>query len=99
MDSAVTSTECRTPDGPVKLTVHVRSATARQRITFAFISPSGRRAWTVRLSASQQGCRPFARHFDDRFAAGPHHLAVSENSQPVPCLVDPGAECGRLFPA
>src|SRR5262245_21484947 len=39
MDSAVTSTECRTPDGPVKLTVHVRSATARQRIIFALCSP------------------------------------------------------------
>jgi hypothetical protein len=39
MDSAVTSTECRTPDGPAKLTVHVRNATARQRIIFAFCSP------------------------------------------------------------
>ena len=29
------------PDGPVKLTVHVRSATARQRTTFAFYSPTG----------------------------------------------------------
>jgi hypothetical protein len=38
-DSAVTSTECRTPDGPVKLTVHVRSATAGQRIIFALSSP------------------------------------------------------------
>jgi len=41
MDSAVTSTECRTPGGPAKLTVHVRSATAHQRIMFAFCSPSG----------------------------------------------------------
>ncbi len=40
MDSAVTSAECRTPDGPVKLTVQVRSATASQRITFAFYSPN-----------------------------------------------------------
>jgi hypothetical protein len=40
MDSAVTSTECRTPDGPVKLTVHVRRATAGQRTTFALFSPA-----------------------------------------------------------
>ena len=39
MDSAVTSTECRTPDGPAKLTVHVRRATAGQRIIFALSSP------------------------------------------------------------
>ncbi len=40
IDSAVTSTECRTLDEAVKLTVHVRTATARQRIMFAFYSPS-----------------------------------------------------------
>jgi hypothetical protein len=28
------------PDGPVKLTVHVRRATAGQRIIFAFYSPT-----------------------------------------------------------
>jgi hypothetical protein len=41
MDSAVTSTKCGTPDGPVKLTVHVRRATAGQRIIFALSSPVG----------------------------------------------------------
>ena len=40
IDSAMTSSECRTPDGPLKLTVHVRSATAPERITFAFVSPA-----------------------------------------------------------
>jgi hypothetical protein len=40
MDSAVTSTEYRTPGGRAKLTVHVRRATAGQRITFALFSPA-----------------------------------------------------------
>jgi hypothetical protein len=37
----VTSTECLIPDGPVKLTAHVRRATAGQRIICASFSPLG----------------------------------------------------------
>ena len=46
-DSAVTSTECRIPEGAVKLTVHVRSATAGQRSMFAIFSPKAARVVAV----------------------------------------------------
>jgi hypothetical protein len=51
----VTSTEWRIPDGPVKLTVHVRSATVRQRIIFALSSPHRYRNLTRRDWASPPG--------------------------------------------
>jgi hypothetical protein len=38
-ESIYGAADCRTPDAPVKLTVHVRRATASQRIIFALSSP------------------------------------------------------------
>jgi hypothetical protein len=51
MDSAVTSTECRTRDGPAKLTVHVPDAAVRS-------------AYHVRLLFAQQWHRQRAAHSD-----------------------------------
>ena len=63
--------------------MHVQSATASERITFAFVSPADLSSLTSSDGhpAGLQPCRHIARHCDDSFAAGPIHLAVSESRQ------------------